>query len=533
MSATKNKRQSNDESIHTMLINNPRTNVADQINKKYGVPTPNRTQDTSTQLKSGKWSPKLLEPIYNFEKLMNWMEINTVHGRCIRVKAYDSIGVGYYFEASKEKEDVDRSQDAELQFLETFFDNIHPQVYENAAGEQIYVERENLTMLLNKVAIDYEACGNAAFEVSRTADGLINGLYHVSAPTLRWAKTKDKLAQVIDTKMVWFKLFGDKRLLNRYTGEFVKSELKPDQAANEIIYLRQYTYKSTVYGVPEWIPAVYPMFGDYNQTIYNIDFFLNFGVPSYAVVIEGGGLQSDQQENIKEYFRTHMKGNNHKTLVMNTPKNVTVRFEALNVGEKEASFRGYKKDNRDEILIAHQVPPYRVGLVEQGALGGNVAEEADKIYQSSVIQPRQNMYEWYINELIIKQGFGITGWVLRFEDLRVDDKDLNSRVHERYIMNGSMSPNEVRKDLGLESYSGGDLFYISGSLLPSGTTQGGGIPGQEDLAVEPEMVNLPNEQDITDDEAEATIVQYLDVEPYSDNGKKPAGAKFFSPKDLT
>jgi hypothetical protein len=31
-----------------------------------------------------------------------------------------------------------------------------------------------------------------------------------------------------------------------------------------------------------------------------------------------------------------------------------------------------------------------------------------------------------------------------------------------------MTPNEVRESLGLEPYEGGDVFYVSGQLIPSG-----------------------------------------------------------------
>jgi len=39
---------------------------------------------------------------------------------------------------------------------------------------------------------------------------------------------------------------------------------------------------------------------------------------------------------------------------------VNIEFKPLSTEVKEASFRLFRQDNRDEILAAHGVPPYRM-----------------------------------------------------------------------------------------------------------------------------------------------------------------------------
>ena len=79
---------------------------------------------------------------------------------------------------------------------------------------------------------------------------------------------------------------------------------------------------------------------------------------------------------------------------------VNIEFKRFECEVKEASFRLHRQDNRDEILAAHGVPPYRVGVAETGSLGGNTARESTEIYKRSVIEPRQEMLESMINKHI-------------------------------------------------------------------------------------------------------------------------------------
>ena len=75
---------------------------------------------------------------------------------------------------------------------------------------------------------------------------------------------------------------------------------------------------------------------------------------------------------------------------------------------KEASFRLFRKDNRDEVMIAHGVPGYRIGIIETGSLGGSTARESTEIYKRSVIDPRQVIIEETINQEIIWHKNGAT-----------------------------------------------------------------------------------------------------------------------------
>lgn len=441
------------DGVQIAVITNSGRVVTQDILKQYQVTPPE-----SKQIDDNEWKPEVLEPPYDLSKLMGWLNISVVHNSCVQVKKQDTVGIGYYLEPVDENKEGDSENGQNYKTLETFFGLVNP--------------NEDIKAMLKKVFIDYEACGNGYIEVTRGVDNKVNGLYHINATTMRWLKDKKRLVQKVGTKFVYFKLFGDEKILNKDTGNFVKS-VDPDKAANEVIPIKQYSWMSAVYGTPEWLPALFAMFGDMQESQYNIDFFTNYGVPAYAIVVEGTTITPEVNEEITKYFETQLKGSNHKTLTLSTPKGATLKFERLSVETKEASFRMYHKDNRDSILTAHHVPPYRVGIVEQGQLGGNVAEETDRIYLDSVINPRQEEFAWVINEFIIKQGLEIEDWVFVFDDINISDVKRQSELHQTYFNIGAMTPNEIRRELGLDPYEGGDIFYVQMGLIPVGVSEEG------------------------------------------------------------
>jgi PBSX family phage portal protein len=385
------------------------------------------------------------------------MYVNVTHARCVRTKVQDSVGIGYRIEPTDDSSMDDKEKDSDYKLLTDFFSLCNN-------------KNEDLVAVLKKVMIDYEGCGNGYIEVSRGKDNMVNGLYHVNATSLRWAKDKERIIQRVGNKYVWFKKFGEERVLDRFTGQWASDSgiSDIDKIANEIIPITKYSWLSSVYGVPEWLPALFSMYGDKMEQEYNIDFFLNYGVPAYALIVEGDSISNEVLEEVEKFFATTLKGSNHKMLTLATQAGVTLKFERLSVEQKEASFRVYKKDNRDSILTAHNVPPYRASIVEQGALGGSVAEETDRIYLDSVINPIQREFAWVINEFIIKRGLEITGWTLQFDDINISDAKQESEIVTVLVQTGILTPNEARKRMGMEPYDGGDVFYVGGQLVPVG-----------------------------------------------------------------
>jgi PBSX family phage portal protein len=443
------------DGIQVAIVTDRGNLVTEDILKEYKIQEPASKQLGGKE--EQKWREQVVDPPYDTNKLMQWHNVSVIHSSCVRVKVQDAVGIGFHLEPADETEEeivTAAEEDQDYKELMAFFKKVN--------------NKESLTSVLKKAFFDWESCGNAYLEISRDIKtNKINGIYHINATTIRWCPDKQRLIQRVGEKFVYFKIFGNEEILNKKTGNFVKTLGNPDDEANEVIAVSVYSWMSSLYGVPEWLPALYAMFGDQKETEYNLDFFSNYGIPAYAVIAKGT-LTEPVIEEIKKYLDTEFRGSNHKTLILSTPTAGDIKFERLSVETKEASFRVYKKDNRQDILAAHRVPPYRVGIIEQGQLGGNAAPETDSIYLESVINPRQEEWMWVINQLIIAEGFQITKWVLEFDDINVANKKSDSEIHNSYIRNGTMTNNEVRALLGLDPYVGGDVFYVDSNLIPVG-----------------------------------------------------------------
>ena len=96
------------------------------------------------------------------------------------------------------------------------------------------------------------------------------------------------------------------------------------------------------------------------------------------------------------------------------------------------------------------MPGYRLGLAITGQLGGSNIAEADEIYKAEEIDPRREMLEERINRLIIRQGFGIESWSLRFQGLDTSDIAREADTWVKLVSAALATPNEGRQALGME-----------------------------------------------------------------------------------
>lgn len=404
----------------------------------------------SQQIEETKFGVDIIKPPHDPAKLMNWLDISVVHASCVHVKVNDTVGRGWYLGEIKDK----KASESDRARLNTFFGKVNAM--------------ENITKVSKKVALDYESCGTGYFEIVRDIRGKgIKSIYHVNAATIRMTKDKKRWIQKIGQQKVFFKMWGEKKKLNKDSGIFGEGTSSAKQA-NELIQVIQYTHKSKYYGLPDWLPAIQQMYGEMKEREYNLDFFTNHGIPAYAVILTGTKLDEGAEDFIKKYFETEIKGNPHKTMVFKTPMGATIKFEKLSVEKKEASFRIYRKDNRDDILTAHHVPPYRAAIVEKGQMGGDVSPDMDRIYLDSVINPRQADFTWIITELIIKEGFEIDTLEFFYQDIDIRDDKMQSEIDGKYFAMGARTANEMLIAQGREPYEGGDVYYVAGNLVPVG-----------------------------------------------------------------
>ena len=137
---------------------------------------------------------------------------------------------------------------------------------------------------------------------------------------------------------------------------------------------------------------------------------------------------------------------------------LTFQMHPVENSVQDASFKDYRRQNRDDILTAHQVPLSKLGGVDGGSLAGSLSQ--DRTFKEQVTRPVQRHLNKIINT-IIKEKTDLVE--IRFMEATLTDEVALSQINERYLRNQAVTPNEVRESIGLPQIRGGDeMIEIGG-----------------------------------------------------------------------
>jgi capsid portal protein len=211
------------------------------------------------------------------------------------------------------------------------------------------------------------------------------------------------------------------------------------------------------------VAAATSMVGDNLAGKYNIDYFENKAVPRYIVSLKGAKLSVDAEDKLFRFLQSGLRGQNHRTLYIPLPgdspdNKVEFDMKAIENGVQEGSFDRYRKSNRDDILMAHQVPFSKVG----GGAGVSIASalSSDRTFKEQVARPAQRNLEKVINKIVKEETDMLQ---FKLNELTLTDEVTQSQIDERYLRMQVLVPNEVRERLGYPVRPGGQEPIVLGS----------------------------------------------------------------------
>jgi PBSX family phage portal protein len=387
----------------------------------------------------------VITPPYNMYELANYYDSSFANHAAIDAKVANIVGLGYSFHVTDRTTLKLESREEDSTAVEKARKRIERMKIELADWLESMNDDDSFTTTMKKVLIDYESTGNGYLEIGRTALGQIGYVGHVPATTIRVRRLRDGYLQIIGQKVVYFRNFGAKNP-NPVTG---------DPRPNELIHYKSYSPLNTFYGIPDILSAVSSLIGDSLAAQYNIDYFQNKAVPRYIITLKGAKLSADAEDKMFRFLQTGLKSQSHRTLYIPLPgdsdgNKVEFNMEPIENGIQDGSFKEYRKQNRDDILIAHQVPISKLGGTDSGIAA---AISQDRTFKEQVARPAQEHLEKMVGK-IIKEKTDILE--LRFNELTLTDEIAQSQILERYVRNKIMVPNEARELLDLPQRKGGD-----------------------------------------------------------------------------
>jgi PBSX family phage portal protein len=390
----------------------------------------------------------VITPPWNLYELANYYDTSFANHAAIDAKVENIVGLGYDFVVS-DRTQLRLEQQMEDAQRERARNRIERLKIELRDWLENLNDDDSFTNTMTKFFTDVQATGNGYLEIGRTTKGEIGYIGHIPATTIRVRRLRDGYVQIIGQKVVYFRNFGAKNP-NPVTG---------DPRPNEIIHYKEYSPLNTYYGVPDIISAISSLHGDQLATQYNIDYFSNKAVPRYVVTLKGAKLSADAEDKMFRFLQTSLRGQSHRTLYIPLPgdsdtNKVEFNMQPIENGVQEASFNEYRVRNREDILIAHQVPLSKIGGGDSSAIAAALAQ--DRTFKEQVARPAQRNLEKMLNKIVREYTDVLE---LKFNELTLTDEIAQSQIIERYVKTQVITPNEARQQLGLPQRPDGDMPF--------------------------------------------------------------------------
>jgi len=389
----------------------------------------------------------VITPPWNLYELANYYDTSFANHAAIDAKVENIVGLGYDFQptkstmfaiegstdsaAEKARKRIERARISMREWIETLNDD------------------DSFTNTMMKFYTDVQATGNGYLEIGRTVTGEIGYVGHIPSTTMRVRRLKDGYVQIIGNKVVYFRNFGAAN----------PNPVSDDPRPNEIILYKEYSPLNTYYVIPDIMSAISSLHGDKLASQYNIDYFSNKAVPRYVITLKGAKLSEDAEDKMFRFLQTSLKGQSHRTLYIPLPADsdtnkVEFKMEPIENNVQEASFDQYRIRNRDDILVAHQVPLSKIGGGDAASIAAALAQ--DRTFKEQVARPAQTNLEKVLGK-IIKEKTDILE--LKFNELTLTDEIAQSQILERYVKTQILTPNEAREKLGLGQRQDGDQVF--------------------------------------------------------------------------
>ena len=349
--------------------------------------------------------------------LTNFLEYSTWHKKCILKKVTHTVGRGFYFKNPDSEIDkfIKRKPNPEYSFTEL----CKRLMKDKLVLENFYIE----TLPYNAIKYAYHLPARDIFVEP------IHNIKGMTPVIRRYWQIQDNI------------------LANVSWPPFDNSI-----GIHQVIHWKNYNYYTSYYGVADYIPTLKAITSDALVIEYNIKFFDNNAQPDWALIVTGGKLNKQSEQEITKYLRANLKGvkSSHRMLYISVEQpDVKVQLVPLS-RIRDVSFSEGRKMNRDEIVAMHGVPPKLLGISTPGSLGsGSETLGSMKSYLEEELIPNQESLEEFLNLHFFLPVFGVNPGI-KFNRIDITNAKDDAVIDERYVKMGALSPRQVAEMRGFE-----------------------------------------------------------------------------------
>ena len=309
--------------------------------------------------------------------------------------------------------------------------------------------------LRKRTRMDMEITGNGYWEVIRNAQGIPARFVLMPSHSMRIVARQSQRVDVTETinlgpltfqeqkstrrfrryvqhvgidRPVYFKEFGDPRLMSSKTGRYYASleamsrdtnetdndSDVPAAPANEVIHFVVHSPISP-YGVPRWIGNLLSVLGSRCAEEVNFTYFENKSIPPLIITVSGGRMSAETTSKIRGFIENDIKGkrNFHKILVLEAEAGGAAAAMGLeNAGKcrievkplteahlKDALFQEYDSRNMDKVGMSFRLPRLLRGDIRD--FNRASAQASLEFAETQVFGPERAEIDYVFNRLIL------------------------------------------------------------------------------------------------------------------------------------
>lgn len=416
--------------------------------------------ETPTQLSEKELAnaAEWLTPPTDLRGLKTMVNHSTILPQCIRAYKNNIAGFGI---GVRYIDDVDETPEMQAEFSrmeeiiellnleqdtkEVFEDIIEAretygiaylEVIRNFAGEVVQIEFIKDTPTINK---------------TYPLDPYVQADFYYKGRIVQRDKRFCKYRQSAGGKAVYFKEFGDRRIMDKRDGKYV-AELDIQFQANEII---EFANGTEPYGEVRWIGQILGVDGARRAEGLNNNYFVNGRHTPLMILIKGGTLTDDSFTKLQQYMND-IKGENgqHAFIILEAesadnraefegekPPEIDVK-DLASILQKDELFQDYLDNSRRKVQSAFQLPDLYVGYTTD--FNRATAQTAQEVTEKQVFQPERKSLAWAVNNKLL------TEYQFKFVEAYFLEPDINNPDDLTRILNvteraGGLTPNKAKQ----------------------------------------------------------------------------------------
>lgn len=427
-----------------------------------GRTAPVEKAETATQISGNEaYNTDWIEPPTDLRGYKVLVGNSDILPQCIRAYKNNIAGFGI---GVRYKEDIDETSEMVAEFEKA------EKIVELLTTEQDTKELfEDLIEARETYGIGYiEVIRNVVGEVvqivfinetesvrkTRPLEPYIETEYYYEGEAIPRKRKFCKYKQTIGGKTVYFKEFGDPRIMDIRSGNYIndKETLEIQYQANEIL---EFAIGTEPYGEVRWVGQILGVDGSRKAEKLNNNYFENGRHTPLVIIVKGGTLTNDSFDKLQNYMND-IKGEagQHAFLLLETEgADGRVDFDAkgspqveikdiANVLQKDELFQEYMVNNRKKVQSAFQLPDLYVGYTTD--FNRATALTAQEVTEEQVFQPERISLAWALNNKLLN-AYQFKYVEVFFKEPNITNPDDLYKVLSVCSRAGGLTPNKAKE----------------------------------------------------------------------------------------